>query len=106
MSGYTHAPVLAEMTIEALAVRPGGRYVDGTVGGGGHAEMILKSSEPEGWLGGCDQDGDRYEGRPFRSLWERGGFEIFGDVTRYFGSKSGGGLQSFGRGCRSVDVDF
>ena len=86
MSGFTHAPVLAEMTIEALAVRPGGRYVDGTVGGGGHAEMILKSSEPDGWLGGCDQDGGALKATstrlaPFGNRWDirRGAFETLMD---------------------------
>ena len=86
MSGFTHAPVLAEMTIEALAVRPGGRYVDGTVGGGGHAEMILKSSEPGGWLGGCDQDGEALKATskrlaPFGNRWDirRGAFETLMD---------------------------
>jgi 16S rRNA (cytosine1402-N4)-methyltransferase len=35
----------------------GGRYVDGTVGGGGHAEALLQASSPTGWLFGCDRDG-------------------------------------------------
>lgn len=86
MNGFTHAPVLAEITIEALAVRPEGRYVDGTVGGGGHAEMILKSSEPDGWLGGCDQDGEALKAAsmrlaPFGNRWDirRGAFETLMD---------------------------
>lgn len=35
-----------------------GRYVDGTLGGGGHAWGILKATGPTGWLFGCDRDGD------------------------------------------------
>jgi 16S rRNA (cytosine1402-N4)-methyltransferase len=43
-------------TVEALAVRPGGRYVDATVGLGGHAEAILEASQPHGTLLGLDAD--------------------------------------------------
>jgi 16S rRNA (cytosine1402-N4)-methyltransferase len=46
------------MTEVLAALRPesGGRYVDGTVGGGGHAAGILAASSPSGWLYGCDRD--------------------------------------------------
>ena len=43
--------------LEALQPKAGGRYVDGTIGGGGHAEAMLKGSSPTGWLFGCDRDG-------------------------------------------------
>lgn len=43
--------------LAALQPRPGGRYVDGTLGGGGHAEAILRASSPSGWLYGSDRDG-------------------------------------------------
>ncbi|MBI3192683.1 MAG: 16S rRNA (cytosine(1402)-N(4))-methyltransferase RsmH [Pedosphaera parvula] len=43
--------------LAALRVRPGGRYADGTAGGGGHAAAILKASAPDGSLAGCDRDG-------------------------------------------------
>lgn len=42
--------------IEALAVRPGGRYIDATVGLGGHAEAILEAAQPNGTLMGVDLD--------------------------------------------------
>lgn len=41
-----------------LAVRPGGRYVDGTVGLGGHARAILERSAPDGTLIGVDRDAE------------------------------------------------
>ncbi len=50
----THIPVLLEETIQALAVQPGGRYIDCTLGGGGHAAAILEHSSPGGQLLGID----------------------------------------------------
>ena len=51
-----HIPVLVRETIEALAVQPGGRYIDCTLGGGGHAAAILEQSSPGGQLLGIDAD--------------------------------------------------
>jgi 16S rRNA (cytosine1402-N4)-methyltransferase len=47
---------MLEEVLRALAVQPGGRYVDCTVGGGGHAEAILEASSPGGVLLGIDAD--------------------------------------------------
>ncbi|GAH83636.1 unnamed protein product, partial [marine sediment metagenome] len=52
----THIPVLVKEAVEALAVRPGGRYIDCTLGGGGHAAAILDRSSPGGKLLGIDAD--------------------------------------------------
>lgn len=54
----SHAPVLTEEVIQNLAVQPGGRYVDCTVGAGGHAKAILEASAPGGVLLGLDADPD------------------------------------------------
>ena len=51
-----HEPVMPEEVVAALAVRPGGRYVDCTVDGGGHAEAILDAASPGGALVGIDAD--------------------------------------------------
>lgn len=53
---FAHVPVLLPETIAALQPRPGGRYVDATLGGGGHAEKILELSGPNGTLLGIDAD--------------------------------------------------
>ncbi len=52
----SHVPVMVEDVIRALAVQPGGRYVDCTLGGGGHAAAILENSSPGGQLLGIDAD--------------------------------------------------
>lgn len=55
---FSHVPVLYEETLEGLAVRPDGVYVDGTLGGGGHAAGICSRLGPEGLLIGIDRDRD------------------------------------------------
>jgi 16S rRNA (cytosine1402-N4)-methyltransferase len=52
----THTPVLLSEALRALAVQPGGRYIDCTVGAGGHAAAILDHSSPGGQLLGIDAD--------------------------------------------------
>ena len=51
-----HIPVLYQEAMEGLALHGGGRYVDATVGAGGHAEGILAGSSPAGSLLGVDLD--------------------------------------------------
>ncbi|MBI1807204.1 MAG: 16S rRNA (cytosine(1402)-N(4))-methyltransferase RsmH [Ignavibacteria bacterium] len=51
-----HTPVLVEEVLRYLPTVPDGIYVDGTLGGGGHAEAILMRLSPGGRLIGFDQD--------------------------------------------------
>ncbi|KAB7623849.1 16S rRNA (cytosine(1402)-N(4))-methyltransferase RsmH [Alkalilimnicola sp. S0819] len=51
-----HKPVLLEESIEALAIKPDGLYVDGTFGRGGHAERILAELNERGRLWLVDKD--------------------------------------------------
>ncbi|HEX3264615.1 MAG TPA: 16S rRNA (cytosine(1402)-N(4))-methyltransferase RsmH [Candidatus Limnocylindrales bacterium] len=52
-----HVPVMPDEVIEALAPRAGTSNIDATLGGGGHAERILETSDPDGRLLGLDADG-------------------------------------------------
>ncbi len=54
--GAAHLPVLLEEVMDALDVSPGGRYIDGTLGGGGHTAEILTRSTPDGQVLGLDAD--------------------------------------------------
>lgn len=56
-----HTPVLYHEVIQALQPVAGGRYLDATVGGGGHAEGILIASAPDGRVLGTDADGSAIE---------------------------------------------
>lgn len=53
---FHHIPVLLEETLTYLNPTPGGIYVDGTLGGGGHSHEILKRIAPSGRLIGIDRD--------------------------------------------------
>ena len=53
---YDHVPVLATETVALLQPRPGGLFVDATVGGGGHAEKVLDLTIPDGRLLALDAD--------------------------------------------------
>ncbi len=56
MNDSPHQPVLYKEIIHALQPQAGGRYVDGTLGAGGHARGILEASAPDGQLLGLDID--------------------------------------------------
>lgn len=54
---FNHYSVLLEETIEQLHIKPEGVYLDGTLGGGGHAGAVLERLREKGRLFGIDQDG-------------------------------------------------
>ena len=56
-SGFSHVPVLLNETLDGLDIKPGGVYIDGTCGGGGHSEQIAKQLTA-GRLLGIDRDPD------------------------------------------------
>ena len=56
MGPEPHLPVLLQAIITAIQPKPAGRYIDGTLGAGGHSFEILKASAPDGELIGFDLD--------------------------------------------------
>ena len=72
---FKHTSVLLEECIENLNIKPDGVYVDGTLGGGGHASEICRRLSKDGLLIGIDRDRDalaasqlRLSGYPCKTL--------------------------------------
>lgn len=93
MGGFQHRPVMDREVIELLASVPQGIVVDATVGGGGHARLLLEA-RPDLQLIGIDRDADavaaaRATLEPFgdRARIVHGGFE---DVAAIVHSETGG----------------
>ena len=58
-----HVPILGSYVSKYLITDPNGIYVDATLGGGGHAEMMLKRLGPNGKLIGIDRDPQSHRSR-------------------------------------------
>lgn len=63
-SGFYHTSVLLEESVDSLAIKPDGVYVDATFGGGGHSKEILKRLSGEGRLIVFDHDEDAWKNMP------------------------------------------
>jgi 16S rRNA (cytosine1402-N4)-methyltransferase len=76
---YRHVPVMVREVIDYLNCSPNKTYVDGTLGGGGHAQAILETVGPEGYLIGIDRDPDAiaYAGKSLHRF--RRNVQIFHD---------------------------
>ena len=53
---FTHTPVLLDEVMQFLDPKPGGRFIDATLGAGGHAQAILDRTSPDGRVLAIDQD--------------------------------------------------
>lgn len=98
MSFY-HTPVLVKEVVASLACRPGRLYVDGTVGGGGHARAILEEAGPDGKLIGIDRDDRALEeaARHLKSFGDRvtlvkGNFAGIGEILEGLGKDGVDGI--------------
>jgi 16S rRNA (cytosine1402-N4)-methyltransferase len=85
-------PVMPAEVIRYMAPKPGGVYVDGTIGGGGHAKLILEETNPDGLLIGFDRDAEALRAAqekliPFgeRVRLVHGNFTGLGEVLAGFG---------------------
>ncbi len=88
----SHEPVLCDAVMAALSPHPGGAYIDGTVGSGGHASGILGLSNPDGRLLGIDLDEQALElanhvlaGYGARIILVHGSFFHLGEIAREYG---------------------
>lgn len=85
--GFEHRPVMAREVLELLAPVPAGLVVDATVGGGGHAHLLLQS-RPDCRVLGIDRDGEAVEAARARlarfgsrARVVQGGFETIAEIV-------------------------
>ena len=93
MSEY-HTPVLLKESVSALAIQPGGVYVDATFGGGGHSRAILEQLSAKGRLIAIDQDSDALANAPQdkRLIPVRSNFRFVHNWIRYHGFEAVDGI--------------
>ena len=94
---FKHTPVLFEETLDSLKLRTDGTYIDGTMGGGGHSEAILKRLTT-GTLLSIDQDpdairaaGERLKPYP-NSIIAQGNFSRMDELARERGIEAVDGI--------------
>ena len=89
-----HRPVLLEESIDGLAIKPGGIYVDVTFGGGGHSREILRRMDPTAHLYSFDQDADAERNimDDDRFTFVRSNFRYLKNWMRYYGVEHIDGL--------------
>ncbi len=82
-----HIPALLRESIEGLAVKSNGIYVDATFGGGGHSRAILERLGEGGRLLGLDQDMDAWQNRldDSRFTFAHANFAYIKNFLRYYG---------------------
>ncbi|MDR3119300.1 MAG: 16S rRNA (cytosine(1402)-N(4))-methyltransferase RsmH [Mediterranea sp.] len=80
-----HIPVMLKESVDGMAIRPDGMYVDVTFGGGGHSREILSRLGAKGRLLGFDQDEDAEANGidDGRFVFVRSNFRYLGNFLRY-----------------------
>lgn len=111
MKEFSHVPVMLEECMDGLALKNGGIYFDGTVGGGGHSYEILKRTSPSGRLIATDLDDEAIAAASKRLSEYRGRFEIYKSNYKDFAKvfeeagidKIDGALLDFGISSHQID---
>ncbi|MDO4548860.1 MAG: 16S rRNA (cytosine(1402)-N(4))-methyltransferase RsmH [Clostridia bacterium] len=106
---FSHVPVMLGECIDNLSIKPGGVYLDGTLGGGGHSAAILQNLGPGGRLIGIDRDPEaiqaacaRIDDGRFTPV--RGNFHDAADILASLGvSGIDGALLDLGVSSRQLD---
>ena len=82
-----HIPALLQASIDGLAVKADGTYVDATFGGGGHSRAIMERLGAQGRLIGFDQDMDAWRNRldDPRFTFAHANFAYLKNFLRYYG---------------------
>ena len=86
MLEFSHKPVMLNECMEGLALKDGGIWYDGTVGGGGHSYEILKRISPNGRLIATDLDDEAIAAAGARLREFEGRFEIYKSNYKDFAS--------------------
>ncbi len=108
--GRRHVSVMAEEVLQYLRIQPGGRYVDGTLGDGGHAESVL-DADPTAEVLGVDRDpltlaatARRLDSFGSRFRFQSGNFSELGDALAAVGwDRADGILLDLGLSSRQLD---
>ena len=89
-----HIPVLLRESVDGLAIKPDGVYIDVTFGGGGHSKEILSRLGMKGHLYGFDQDADAEKNiiDDNRFTFVRSNFRYIKNWMRYYGEEKIDGL--------------
>ena len=111
MLEFSHKPVMLEECMEGLALKDGGIYFDGTVGGGGHSYEILKRTAPSGQLIATDLDDEAIAAATKRLSEFEGRFQIHKSNYKDFAlvldkvgvDKLDGALLDFGISSHQID---
>ena len=111
MLEFSHKPVMPNECMDGLALKNGGVWFDGTVGGGGHSYEILKRTAPNGRLIATDLDDEAITAATARLKEFDGRFEIYKSNYKDFATvfeKAGideidGALLDFGVSSHQLD---